>query len=168
MNAEELLVALRNEEVDIGFSFGLPDDEAIVQQPAWHSPMVAILSPEHELAGRQAVSWSELLAFPVITYTAVLHPGLHQQAARILGQQPLSPVIAAEARTLSGYFIRVAMGQGVGIADADHVSSLQRGDIVVIPLTESAHITTYVVHKSQRFGLAEALQRFLSHVITLT
>lgn len=31
MRARELTVALRNEEVDIGFSFGVPDDEAIAQ-----------------------------------------------------------------------------------------------------------------------------------------
>lgn len=168
MHAEELLVALRNEEVDIGFSFGLRDNEAIAQQPAWHSPIVAILSPEHELAGREAVSWAELMSFPVIAYTSDLHPGLHQQAASILRQKALSPVIAAEARTLSGYLTRVAMGQGVGVANADHVRTLQRGDVVVLPLTEAGHITTYVFHKSQRYGLAESVQRFLTYVSTLT
>lgn len=168
MNAAELLAALRNEWVDVGFSFGLQDDDAIAQQAAWHSPMVAILSPKHELAGRQTVSWDELASFPVIAYTSAFHPGLYQQAASILRQQALSPVIAAEARTLSGYLTRVAMGQGVGVADADHMRTLQRSDVVVLPLAEPAHFTTYVLHKHQRFGLAEAVQRFLTHVSTLT
>ena len=167
MHAAELLVALRNEEVDVGFSFGLQDDEAIAQQPAWHSPMVAIVSPEHELAERQAVSWSDLLSFPLIACTAAFHPGLYQQVACILRQQGLSPVVAAEARTLSGYLTRVAVGQGVGEADADHMRTLRRSDVVVLPLGEPAHFTTYVLHKHQRFGLSEPVQRFLTHVSTL-
>lgn len=168
MNAAELLAALRDEWVDVGFSFGLQDDDAITQQAAWHSPMVAILSPKHELAGRQTVSWDELASFPVIAYTSALHPGLYQQAASILRQQALSPVIAAEARTLSGYLTRVAMGQGVGVADADHMRTLRRSDVAVLPLAEPAHFTTYVLHKHQRFGLSESVQRFLTHVSTLT
>lgn len=168
MHAAELLAALRNEEVDVGFSFGLQDDEAIAQQPAWHSPMVAIVSPEHELAERQAVSWADLLSFPLIACTAAFHPGLYQQVASILRKQGLAPVIAAEARTLSGYLTRVAVGQGVGVADADHMRTLLRSDIAVITLAEPAHFTTYVLHKRQRLGLSESVQRFLTHVSTLT
>lgn len=168
MHATELLAALRNEEVDVGFSFGLPDDAAIAQYAAWHSPIVAILSLEHELAGRQTVSWAELVSFPLITCTTAFHPGLYQQVSTILRRQGLSPVIAAEARTLSGYLTRVAVGQGVGVADAGHMRTLLRRDVVVLPLTESAQFTTYVLHKHQRFGLAEPVQRFLAHVSTLT
>jgi DNA-binding transcriptional LysR family regulator len=69
---------------------------------------------------------------------------------------------------LSGYLTRVAVGQGVGVADADHMRTLQRRDVVVLPLAEPAHFTTYVLHKHQRLGLAEPVQRFLTHVSTLT
>lgn len=168
MHAVELLAALRSEEVDVGFSFGLQDDEAIAQVPAWRSHMVAILSPEHELAGRQAVSWRALMSFPAISYSSTFHPGLYRQVASVVREKALSPVIAAEARSLSGYLTRVAVGQGVGVADADHMHTLQRRDIVVLPLVEPAHFTTYVLHKHQRFGLAEPVQRFLTHVSTLT
>ena len=168
MHAVELLAALRNEDVDVVFSFGLQDDEAIAQRPAWNSPMVAILSPEHELAGRQSVSWRALMSFPAISYSLAFHPGLYRQVASVVREKALSPVIAAEARSLSGYLTRVAVGQGVGVADADHMHTLQRRDIVVLPLVEPAHFTTYVLHKHQRFGLAEPVQRFLTHVSTLT
>ena len=113
------------------------------------------------------MSWSDLLSFPLIACTAAFHPGLYQQVACILRQQGLSPVVAAEARTLSGYLTRVAVGQGVGVADADHMRTLRRSDVVVLPLGEPAHFTTYVLHKHQRFGLSEPVQRFLTHVSTL-
>lgn len=108
------------------------------------------------------------MSFPAISFSSATHPGLHGQVASILRQQGLSPVIAAEARTLSGYLTRVAVGQGVGVADSDHMRTLQRSDVVVLPLVEPAHFTTYVLHKHQRFGLSEPVQRFLTHVSTLT
>ncbi|MBT2336581.1 LysR family transcriptional regulator [Variovorax paradoxus] len=166
MHAADLLAALRGEEIDAGFSFGLPDNDALVQQPAWGSPLVAILSPEHELAAREAVSLSELVSFPAIACRETHHPGLCQQVTAILKQLELSPTIAGEARSLSGYLTRVAVGQGVGLADVDHMRALQRKDIVVVPLAEQIQITTYVLHKHQRNGLPEALQRFLTHATT--
>lgn len=167
MHTAELLAALRNEEVDAGFSFGLPDDAAIAQQPAWTTPVVAILPLAHELAGREVLSLSELLAFPAITCHATYHPGLCQQMEAILRQHSLSPTIAGEARTLAGYLTRVAAGLGVGVADADHMRALRRTDVVVVPLAERVHFATYVLHKHQRSGLSDTLQRFLTHATTL-
>jgi len=167
MRATELIAALRSEEVDAAFSFGLWDDEAIAQLPVWNYPLVAILSPEHELAGRELVSLAELLSFPAIACTEDLHPGLYRQMMAILRQYAVSPTIAGEARTLTGYLTRVAAGQGVGVADADHMRALQRKDIVIVPLADQVHITTYVLHKHRRNGLPESLQRFLTHVTTL-
>lgn len=167
MRTAELLVALRNEEVDAGFSFGLPEDPAVAQQPAWKSPVVGILPPTHELAQREVLSLAELLRFPAIACDASYHPGLCQQMKEILSQFSLSPTPVAEARTLNGYVTRVAAGLGVGVADADHMRTLRRADIVVVRLAEKIHFTTYVLHKPQNGRLPEALQRFLTHATAL-
>lgn len=71
MRAAELVTSLRREEVDVGFSFGVPDDNAIVQEVAWSYPLVALLPPEHELATREVLPVSELLAFPMTVLRAV-------------------------------------------------------------------------------------------------
>lgn len=167
MRTTELLSALRSEEVDAGFSFGLQVDEAIAEQPAWTSPIVAILPLGHELASRETVSLPELLAFPAIACYAAYHPGLCRQMEAILERHSLRPTIAGEARSLAGYVTRVAAGLGVGVADADHMQALQRTDVVAVPLAEPAHFTTYVLHKHQPNGLPESLQRFLTHATTL-
>lgn len=166
MRTPELLVALRNEEVDAGFSFGLPDDEAIAQQPAWTSRIVAILPLGHELAGREMISLNELYAFPVIYVHASYHPGLCRQMGVILQQRSLSPTIVGEARTLSGCLTRVAAGLGVAVADADHMQAVRRSNVVVIPLVEKLDFTTYVLHKRRPGELSEALQRFLTYATT--
>ena len=167
MRATELFAALHSEEVDVGFSFGLPDDEAIAQQPAWTSPIVGIVPLAHELANREVVSLAELLSFPAIACHAAYYPGLCLQMEAILEPRSLLPTIAGEARSLTGYLTRVAAGLGVGLADADHMQALRRTDVVVVPLAEPVHFTTYMLHKNQPNGLPEALQRFLTHVTTL-
>ncbi len=163
MRTTELLAALRSEEVDVGFSFGLPDDDAIAQQPTWTSPIVALLPLTHELAAREVISLAELLSFPAIACHAAYHPGLCRQMEAIMEEHSLRPTIAGEARSLAGYLTRVAAGLGVGVADADHMQALRRTDVVVVPLAEPVHFTTYVLHKHQPNGLPEALQRFLTH-----
>lgn len=167
MRAPELAHALRHEELDAGFSFGLPGDEAIAQQPAWSYPAMALLPLGHELAVQSELPLTELLAFPLLSYHAGRLPGLRQQMRAMLERHSASPTIAGEACSLTGYVTRIAAGMGVGLGDAGHIATLQRSDVVALPLREDERITTYVLHKRQRFGSAEGLQRFIAHASNL-
>lgn len=163
MSADELANALRREEIDAGVSFGLPDDEALAQEPAWSYPLMAMLPFGHELASFEKVALADLLAFPLISCKADRQPGLLQQIRAIVQRYSLAPMIAGEASSLAGYITRIAAGMGVGLADAGHVATLHRTDVVAVPLQEDEHIVTRVLHKHQRFGMTEELQRFLTH-----
>lgn len=168
MRARELASALKSEEVDVGFSFGVPDDEIIAQTPAWRYYVMALLPSGHELAGRSAISLPELLSFPLLSCNEERLPGLLAQMRSIVHKHSEKPTLAGAASTLSGYVTRIATGAGVGLSDAGHTWLLQRDDVLVVPLTEEEHITTFVLHKHQRFGIVEPLQRFLAHVNTLS
>ncbi len=163
----ELADALQREELDAGFSFGLPDDIAIAQQPAWDYPVMALLPPGHELALQPVLSISELLAFPLISCNAERQPGLLQQMRAIVLRHTTTPTLAGEACTLTGYITRIAAGMGVGLGDAGHMATPCRNDVAAVPLREDERITTFVLFKHQRFSLCEALQRFVAHSKTL-
>lgn len=167
MRASELTAALKSEEIDAGFSFGVPDDEAIAQEPTWTYPVLALLPAGHELTGHLSLPIAELLAFPLLSCRADRQPGLLHQMREIVQRHVPEPTLAGEANTLTGYVTRVAAGMGVGLADAGHVATLRSKDVVAIPLLETEVITTYVLHKHQRFGLPEAVQRFVAHAKTL-
>lgn len=62
MRASELSAALQHEEIEVGFSFGLPDELAIAQQAAWSYPAMALLPIGHELAFQSALPIADLLA----------------------------------------------------------------------------------------------------------
>lgn len=167
MRALELAEALLREELDAGLSFGVPDDDAIAQQPAWSYPAMALLPRGHELSSRQELTLPELLSFPLLSCHADRLPGLLKQIGTIVQRHTTTPTFASEARTLSGYFTRVAAGMGVGMADAGHIATLHCSDVVAVPLREDERFTTFVLHKHQRFGLPEALQRFVAHARTM-
>lgn len=167
MRASELADALQREELDAGFSFGLQDVDTISQQPAWSYPAMALLPFGHELAMQPMLPITEVLAFPLMSCHAGRMPGLLQQVRAIVQRHTTTPTFAGEARSLSGYFTRIAAGMGVGLVDAGHVATLCHSDIVAVPLSEDERITTFVLHKRQRFGLPDALQRFVAHAKTL-
>lgn len=167
MRASELADALQREELDAGFSFGLQEDDTISQQPAWSYRAMALLPFGHELALQPMLPITEVLAFPLLSCHAGRLPGLLQQVRTIVQRHTTTPTFVGEACTLSGYFTRIAAGMGVGLADAGHVATLCRSDIVAVPLQEDERITTFVLHKHQRLGLPDALQRFVAHTHSL-
>lgn len=168
MRARELAAALRVEDVDVGFSFGLPEDDAISQQVAWRYPLVAMLASTHELASHTVISLPELLSFPLLSCHEERQPGLVAQMRAIVHRHAEDVTLAGAANSLQGYINRIAAGAGVGLADAGHASTLRRTDVVFVPLVEEEHIATCVLHKHQRFGTPEPVQRFLTHVSTLS
>lgn len=168
MRARELVAALASEDVDIGFSFGVPDDEPIAQIPAWQYRVMAVLPGDHELAKQPAVSLEELLAFPLLSWSEERLPGLLAQMRVIVREYTKAPTIVGEAFTLSGYVMRIASGVGVGLGDAGHAQALQRDDVVVLPLAEEEHITTFVLHKSRRIAQADSVQKFITHIKDLS
>jgi DNA-binding transcriptional LysR family regulator len=167
LRAPELAEALQREELDAGFSFGLPADDAIAQQPAWSYAAMALLPIGHELASQSTLTLGEVLSFPLLSYHPGRQPGLLRQMRAILERRAAIPTIAGEACTLNGYVTRIAAGMGIGLGDAGHIATLRRSDVVAVPLYEDERITTFVLHKHQRFGLHEALQRFVAHAKTL-
>lgn len=128
---------------------------------------MALLPFGHELAMQPMLPITEVLAFPLMSCHAGRMPGLLQQVRAIVQRHTTTPTFAGEARSLSGYFTRIAAGMGVGLVDAGHVATLCHSDIVAVPLSEDERITTFVLHKRQRFGLPDALQRFVAHAKTL-
>jgi DNA-binding transcriptional LysR family regulator len=167
MGASELANALEREELDAGISFGLPQNKVIEQQPAWNYPVMALVPTGHELASQTVLPIADLLAFPLLCCDAERQPGLSHQMRTIVKRHSPTLTLAGEAGTLSGYVTRIAAGMGVGLGDAGHIATLRRSDVVAVPLHEDERITTFVLHKHQRFGLPNVLQRFVAHAMTL-
>lgn len=61
----DVSLAVRNGDADIGLTFSLtplPDIKVVYQQP---SPIVAVVHPEHPLAGKKKIKLAQLVAYPI-------------------------------------------------------------------------------------------------------
>ena len=164
MRAPDLADALRREELDVGISFGVAHEEAIVQEPAWSYAAAALLHVEHELASRATLTISEVSAFPMIAYHPKHKPGLRQQLDEIVLRHTPSPTLAGQASSLTGLMNQVSAGIGVALIDVGHFDIFRRANLVVVPLRDgAASITTYLLHKRQRAQLPIALEHFFTH-----
>lgn len=164
----ELLGALKAEQVDVGFSFGMAADQSIVQWPTWSHRLMAVLPCNHELAGQSMVSLPELLAYPLLSFSEDGLPGLRSQVQAIVHGYVTHPVVSGDAHSLPGYVTRVASGLGLGVLDAGHALALQRSDVVVRPIAEEEHIITFAHFKLQRSAGFEPAQSFLTHIKVLS
>ena len=167
MRANELVAALNREDVDVGFSFGVPESESLAQEMVWSYPLMALLPLGHELTRVAVLSLDEVVCFPMIACNANYKPGMRQQMDAILVRCSRVPTIVAEACTFTGCVTRIAAGLGIGLADSGHADTLRRDDIVAVPLGDDVRVHTYLLHKPRRFGLPETVQRFLAHAKSL-
>lgn len=78
MLARELINALRNKEVGVGCSFGVADEEALAQMPAWRY-LMAVRPIGHELAAQPEVSLLRLVSFPLLSCSKERLPGWFAQ-----------------------------------------------------------------------------------------
>lgn len=164
MSALDLADALRREDLDAGISFGVPEEEAIVQEPAWSYPLVAVLPVGHELASRTTLTLSEDIAFPTIACHPRHKPGARRQVDAILQRWVPSPSYSREANSLSGFINLISAGLGIGLVDMGQMEARRSAEVVTVPVGGGvAGITTYVLHKRQRSPLPEVLQLFLTH-----
>ena len=168
MRAADLAHALRVEELDVGISFGVPHEEAIVQEPAWSYAVAALLHVEHELASRATLAVSEVCAYPMIAYHPKHKPGLRRQLDEIVLRHAATPTLAGQASSLTGLMNQVGAGNGVGLIDVGHLDVLCRTNLITVPLRDdTASITTYLLHKRQRSQLPMALEHFFTHAKSL-
>jgi len=78
--------------------------------------------------------------------------GPHERHLRIVRQGAIAPkhtalTLASEVGSLRGFNNRVGAGLGVDLVDRGHLDTLNRTDVVTVPLTEDVRIATCVLHK---------------------
>lgn len=165
VSAAGITAGLRREELDVGLSFGVPMDRGIVQEAIWSYPVVVLVPTGNALAAEPGLTLKRVAAQPLVVCHPHHKPGVHRQVAALIRRYNKNPKIVDQAQSLGGFIARIGMGCGIGLADAGHMLTVNRPDIVSIPLLDdTAALTTYVVYRRSRKGMAPALQRFIAHM----
>ncbi|WP_198970495.1 LysR family transcriptional regulator [Xylophilus sp. ASV27] len=164
MRASELAAGLRHEELDVGFSFGVKPEQAIVQEAAWSYPLVVLVPSGHVLAGQPSATMPEVVSHPLVVCDPHYKPGVHRQIDALIRQHTHKPIIASHACSLAGFITKIGSGCGIGLADAGHMLTMKRPDVVSIPLRDAAaELTTYVLYRRRKAELPATLEHFVAH-----
>lgn len=165
VSAAGITQGLRREELDVGLSFGAPMDKGIVQEAVWSYPVVVLVPAGHVLAAEPGLTLKQVAAQPLVVCHPHHKPGVHRQVAALIRRHNNNPHVVDQAQSLGGFIARIGTGCGIGLADAGHMLTVNRPDIVSIPLLDdTAALTTYVVYRRSRKGITPALQRFIAHM----
>ena len=136
------LPLLRTGKVEFALSLEEPVVEGVLYHPVSHFEMVLIAPEDHALAGREAVSWEEIAAWPIIMPAIMPAPG-------VPGPRFLETIGSrlARARTVvrtRGWgVIKHHVEAGVGVAVFPSFGVAEGDRVAVVPLRESFEMQSY-------------------------
>ena len=131
---EQVLEMVRHRRVELGIGFEPESSNSLVFTPFYMDRFVAVVAADSPLAGRDEVSWSELLGQDFI---ALQRPS----AVRLLLEQAILPrhgklSVAFESHQLSTIGRMVANGLGVSAVPSLCIGQMQELGAVCVPLVE--------------------------------
>lgn len=155
--------ALQTERVDIGLTFGMGQASGMVVEPIWSDPVVVAVPRTHPLASAASLTLDQVTAHTLVLCHPRAKPGLRAQIDALL--QGRQPTLAEPADTPAGMIAKVGAGCGLGFLDANHGATLQREDVVIVPLAEpQAQLTVFAVTKA---GRDDRVSPFMARFVAL-
>jgi len=163
MNQVELFSALRRSEIDLALTYdlGLPADLQFT--PLLQLPPFALLSPDHPLAGRAAVSVDDLKDHPMVLLDLPLSADYFLSFFDALGAKP---IIAERTRDMAVMRSLVGQGFGYSIANVRPLSPLSPdgNPVVCVPLAGDLRPMRMGLLAAQNVHRANAVRAFIGHV----
>lgn len=162
MSFTQQLKGLRDDLLDVGFSWGAEVGDGIVAEAVWEDPIEIVLPIGHRLASQRVVSLSDAAREPLILANPDIEPGCRAQYETLLsnaaGGRPINVVDQVPSRGM--LITLVATGRGIGFIIPSQVEEIvQRANIVIRPLVEAPTLKTYMLRRDET--VCQPLTRFL-------
>lgn len=156
--AGEILLAVARSEADFGISYLGTQEPDLEFEPLLQEHFVLACRPDHPLAARTQVAWSELASYDCIT----LAPG---SGNRMLIDQGLMavkthPAWTCEVRHVPALVSLIEAGIGIGAVPAFAIANNHPGSLISVPLVEPELVRTIGITKLRGRPLAPAAQAF--------
>ena len=132
------LPLLRTGKVELAFGSEEPGVEEAVYRPLSRFKMVLIIPEDHALAGREAVSWEEIAAWPVILPTSGAHSA---QFLETLGSRLVHARVAV--RTSDWGVIKRCVEAGIGVAVFPILGVAEGDRVEVVPIRKPVEEWSY-------------------------
>ena len=162
LKTSELIVALREGRIQVGFVRLPVQDELLAVQPILREELLVALSERHPLASRAHLSFRDLANEAFLLPPRQLAPSFHEQILSLCHQAGFTPKLGAEAIQLQTIINLVAAGMGITLVP-ESVQNLAGRGVVFKKLPEPAP-TMEVAVAWRRDAHSEILSAFLNVV----
>ncbi|WP_296615588.1 LysR family transcriptional regulator [Sphingomonas sp.] len=108
--ALRVVEAVRDDECDIGLTFGAEPDHHILTLARFHEPIVVLAPLDHPLAGRERVQLAEVAEFPLALPDESFGVRRIVERASARSAVPLAPTLSTNVFELLREFVRCGIG----------------------------------------------------------
>lgn len=147
MTVSEMMLAIRNDELDAGITVDGDASDDLVKSPIWQERSMIAIPTRHPLLVLDKIPLREAIRYPLI----MCHPESCSGGHKVIQQwfqdeQLSSPIIAEYVTGHEPMMMLVAAGYGIGIGLESQLSYFNHPDVVVRGMVnEVSPVTTYIV-----------------------
>ncbi len=166
-NAAEVAEAIRAGAVDIGLTFTMAPDRDIKVEYSQSAPILAVVNPQHPLAGRKQVGLSELIGYPLALPQKNITMRRLIDACCSRKNLLLEPALSSDSiNALLGFVLAT---DGVGFSAHLPIRKLiENGALVALPIRDRDMNTLQMeIQSLSGRTLPQAARAFLNTLITL-
>lgn len=128
---------VRDGAADLGIFTGTASVGGLVLRTCWHDRVVAVVRPDHPLAGRDSVRFAELLGHELVTPDR--RGAIGGLVARAAAEVGIAPRISVRVDGFDAVCRLVQLGFGAGLVPTLHHETLGRAlGLVAVPIDEPA------------------------------
>lgn len=159
-----LVRQIKQEGVDIGFTFSPIMEPGVAVEPIFETRTVCLMLPDHALASRKALRAKDFVGHPLITLGPMTPPGLLLREALEREQHVDLDMIETNAASAAIGLVRERVG--IALMDVVALYSGYGSELVVIPFEPEIPLVLTAVYSRNR-PVARIVVRFLAHIRTV-
>lgn len=153
----ERLAALRRGDLDLALARGVVSAPGLRVLPAWSEPLLAIVSADHPVSGRDSVSIGELADCELRLPSRHCDPPLHDAISAALRDIGVTPRLGRPAGTIQSTVVEVGVNPASwALLPAELIAGTLSARVRPIPLDPPVHVTGSVITLADVPGCVDA------------
>lgn len=162
MTVNEMLLALRHDQIDVGFTVDSEASDGCVKEMVWSERPAIAIPTHHPLLSVDKVPLGEALRYPLILCHPERCAGGHNVIHRWFKDDALlSPSVAEYVSGHEPMIMLVAAGYGIGIGLESQITLYNHPDVIIRPIADEIPDTATFIVVPER-PVSKALERFIT------
>ena len=164
MTVNEMLQALRHDQIDVGFTVDGEATNGCVKEMVWTERPAIAIPTHHPLLSFDKVPLGEALRYPMILYHPERCAGGHNVVRRWLNDGALiSPSVAEYVSGHEPMIMLVAAGYGIGLGLESQIALYSHPDVIIRPVADEVPNTATFIVVPER-PVSRELERFIKRL----